>query len=369
MISFWEAFCRKLQKEMLPFVIDCRGICKLLYLRQVVKEVIIRMKKQIVVYLWDTEYGKRLVRYLNQVPEFAYQVVSFSEEEMLMNYLKKQKVCVLITQEQISLEPELYEQMEEVIYLVEHQQSVGQTCDQGHKKSIYFYQYQSMEKLLELLPPSQDQIKQEQRNNSRFEKRVIGIFMPEDVCHASSTARLIAEEIRAKEKAVYVSFVPFDQSEEAMLKAGEIQGTYGMSDFIYYLKEESEDLKRIVQQVVLKSRTLDYISPVNHSLDLLELGKEEVNQILWLLQEAGYTTIVVAISMLTQATVELLRQSKAILCLRSETMPQLWRDRIKQQLGQVLTKEFEDRYYEIDLCNEKELLTKLHRELKGILEA
>ena len=328
------------------------------------------MKKQIVVYLRDTEYGKRLVRYLNQVPEFAYQVAYFSEEEVLMNYLKKQRICVLITQDQIHLEQELYEQIDHLIYLVE-QQGLCQTCESESKKSVYFYQYQSMEKLIELLPPNQDQIKQEQINNLSLEKekRVISIFMPEEVCHASSTARVIAEEIRAKEKSVYVSFIPFDQSVEYVSKAGELQGTYGMSDLIYYLKEEPGELKRMAQQAISKSRTLDYIAPVNHSLDVLELGKDEANQILWLLQEFGYSTIVVAISMLTQATVELLQQSKAILCLHSETMHQAWKERIRQQLGQVLTKDFEDRYYEMDLCNEKELHIKLHKELKGILEA
>ena len=329
------------------------------------------MKQQIVLYLADMEYGKRLVRYFNQVPEFAYEVVYFSEVQMLLNYLNKQKTCVLITQEKIELEPEICEKLEQIIYLVERQQDLYPRGEEVKEKSVYFYQYQSMEKLLALLLPSQEEIKQQETKLNALQKdsKIISIFMPEDVCHASDTARIIAEEIKGKETSVYVSFVPFDQSIEAGWKMSEMQGTYGMSDLIYYLKEEPQEPRKMIQQVITKSRTLDSIHPVNHCLDLLEFQKEEVDQMLWMLQDAGYSTIVAGISMMTQATVELLRQSKAILCLHSERMPQTWRERIKHQLAQVLSEDFNERYYEISLGNEKELLITIRKEIKEILGA
>lgn len=324
-----------------------------------------------ILYLTDMEYGKRLVRYFNQIPEFSYEVVYFSEEQVLLNYLKKQKTCVLITQEQIELEPELYEKMEKIIYLVERQQDLYPRGQEVREKSVYFYQYQSMERLLALLLPSQEEIKQQECKLNQLQKdsKIISIFMPEDVCHASDTARMIAEEIKDKETSVYVSFVPFDQSIGAGWKMSEIQGSYGMSDLIYYLKEEPQEPRKMIQQVITKSRSLDLIHPVNHCLDLLEFQKEEVDQMICLLQDAGYSTIVAGISMMTQATVELLRKSKAILCLHSERMPQTWRERIKQQLAQVLPEDFKERYYEISLGNEKELLITIRKEIKEILGA
>lgn len=328
------------------------------------------MKQQIAVYLPDTVYGERFVKYLKQIPQVTHEICYFNNAEACTQFLRKQKIAVLILKEQKEF-GEVLKQAESIILISEHakerEEELSRIQDLEFK---IFYQYQSMEQLIPLIWPNQAKNTQQklQTKENQGKISVISIITMESIEKGFFVVFSAAECRKQKGKTILLDCTQFSPVSDMAAKQQEGNMGSGLSDIIYYLKEEDGLTPDRIKKLIHQKKGIDTIYPVNHCLDLYELRSEHILQLLDALEESGYQTVISAVSVLTESTVELLKESKAILYAYSKDSSSSLRNKVVGQLSQVLPKECMERYREFGICEEKEMANLLYKQFEMIEE-
>lgn len=326
------------------------------------------MKRQMAVFLKDLEYGTRFVKYLRQLPRFAYEVVYFSEKEACKQFLQKQEVELFILGGDEEFEPHLMDQVTKIIYLTD------QESPESNKQSDSKYQlqkinpFQSMEQICLQIWPDSAKFQQTivPKQKSEVTMSIITILNLEGISEKIAGTSVFLDAFREQKDIILVDFSQFAFPMQQESKGVENDASYGLSDVLYYLSSNELDLG-LLERFTVKSKGVARIQPVNHCLDLLELTKEQMNEFLDMIRLSGYQTMIAIVSIVTEASIALLEKSKAILYLQRENEDNCLLEKVRIQLLDLLAEQDLLKLQVLPIKGEKEVTTQLRKGIVPLL--
>ncbi|MBH1941012.1 hypothetical protein I5677_08925 [Mobilitalea sibirica] len=260
------------------------------------------MDKLLIILDSDVTYAIRFMEYMKNMDEPEFEVSVFSKKDSLLDYIKVQKVDVLLLEENQSPKDIPRENIKHIFCLSDHRNS--------DKVAEYpqIYKYQSAKEAYKEIVSHY--YKLENINHSEYNDgnvRFISVFTPIPGYTKASFAWTLANILSENKK---VLFVPFD-----LLPINQLYGretlNQAISEFIYYWQEENEDVNLKMKSLLQYSGKLAHLSGVTHGLDLLSITGEDIRRWIENLQvNKDFDEVVFYLGMYTEATVEVIKKSQ-----------------------------------------------------------
>ena len=222
------------------------------------------MKKYIVCYVLESEYGVLFYQYLVRSNLFNSQIIMFSEQLQVEKFISQNRVELLILDEKSKLSEELLQTISRVVYMVSEREKEDQ--------KDYIYKYQSMDYISSLLTRKQARNEgpwlDEKKSND--DELKVDVIIP--CCQGISSGDMtfcVARAMAERESICYVNLTQFEQVEWNKQN----EEAYSISDLIYLLKQKG-DIRETVHNIIQKKQNVMYISSVDHGIDLLDFSGE-----------------------------------------------------------------------------------------------
>ena len=250
--------------------------------------------------IYDTEeaYVVALSDYLNKNMELGVVTVAFSDFDKFIEYLKNNEAGYVIVCENFdkhTLEGRINE--DKIISLV--------TTKNLDNAEPWVYKYQSAKAITKEL----NAIMLMKEENILLEDNKLHIvFSTKSGIEREEYVNLLMTDLKSKGSVLYLDMEPYN--------ARAVNGygsSKGMSELIYYLKQGGEKLKWKFKTLIEKENISGRILPVSCPLDLSELTKEDINELLNIVQRLNeYDFILINLGLLNFATFELIKAGKHI---------------------------------------------------------
>ena len=289
----------------------------------------VKFLKKITVAMYDAEgYTARLAKYFTHHQCDILDVRLFTNEESLQKYFSAHSVdLLLVDEDMMDMLPNLSDKVYKQILL-----SDGQRVRESAAEKVLF-KYQSAECILQevlSMIADDDKIYVPTRKKQMGGTRFVGVYAPFGGAGVSTLALRLARSYDGAEKCLYVDMELFDGiGNELESKAGDswrnvYQG--GMSDLIFFLRQNKDKLGLKVESLVRHGEQVDYIAAVEDYRDLYQMTTENLHRFLRVLtEETQYSHIVFDIGFFSEMTMELLK------CLDAFYMPQPQTDRQRKK--------------------------------------
>ena len=252
----------------------------------------------LIIYDAEEAYVEALSDYLNKNKELGVVTVAFSDLEKFIEYLENNKVGYVAVCENFN-KLILKEKIDEdkIINFV--------TTKDINDDEPWIYKYQSAKAITKEL----NAVMLVKGENIQLEDNNIHIvFSTKSGIEREEYINILISDLKNKGSVLYINMEPYNSK-------GVIgcEGYKGMSELIYYLKQGGEKLKWKLKTLIEKEDISGRILPVGCPLDLSELTKEDVCELLNILQKLNeYDCILINLGLLTPATFELMKASKQI---------------------------------------------------------
>ena len=245
--------------------------------------------------IYDTEeaYVEALSDYLNKNMELGIVTVAFSNVDKFIEYLERGKAGYIVVCEDFdrkNLKGKISE--DRIISLV--------TVKSSDNSGPWVYKYQSAKVITKelnavMLMNEKDILSE--ANNIHI------VFSTKSSVEREEYADILMADLKNRASVLYIDMDPYN---------GKISERYGnsrgMSDLIYYIKQGGEKLKWKFKTLIEKEDISGRILPVGCPLDLAELTKEDVRELLNFLQRLNeYDIILINLGILSPATFELMK--------------------------------------------------------------
>ena len=321
------------------------------------------MVGQAVIYLADRDYGERFVKYIREVVQPKITVMYFEEKEPFIKYIGKEAPLVLITEWLGNEISQLQEQGTEVVYLTEEPLDTYQNEDGINK----VYRYQSMEQIcagwLKILKGKEDICANMDRH---VEIQTGAVLITDCPMLGGLVVKLISDAAKGGKGTLMVDCTQFARGGEPTLFNTQ-SGSYGMSDFIYFLCEEGGLKNENLSKMMAHKDGIDYIGGVSQCLDLMEWRVETVPSFLQCIKETGYERVIFLVTAITKAIAEILAGCSWILSIKPAMNQVNGRDEEKVQLARILPEETMSSYEEITLWETKESIKQFQVRIANLL--
>lgn len=268
------------------------------------------MEKIIALYDSDTYYATRFMEYFNSKKEFNFEISVFTKRESIVDFLKSNNVEILLLDDKLSME-ELSIENAKYLYLLS--EDPNKRFETPH---ACVYRYQSASAIMREL--INDYIKKENisnTNNTPGQTEIISIFSPvsgvEKLSFSWSVGSLESEQ--SKVLLILLDLFPIQ------LFSLENYSNQSLTEFIYYLKENSDIMNKMKQLVGLNGN-LSCLSGIIHGADILSLNKEDIQR--WIEElklHSDYQTIIFQIGCYTEAMIELMNLSDSVVVTSQDT--------------------------------------------------
>ncbi|GMQ57659.1 hypothetical protein AN1V17_20540 [Vallitalea sediminicola] len=261
----------------------------------------------------DKGYLNAISRFLSSWNETEYNVISFTEKELLIKYLETKKADILL------ISPKL---MTEEIDLTNVQMTIINTPDRVPENLLtypYINKYQPGDiiarELISIFSKySNDEIIV--KNNNNVEAKVIGIYSPVGGSGKTTVSVGLSKEYALK--GIKTLFISLEEmaSYSAIL---DCNNTNNFSDLLYYIKQKNKNL--IMKIEGLKNTDvnsgMDYFSPPYCYKDIHEVSaKEWIDLIEYIKNNSNYARIVIDFdSNINDKNLEILRICDEVLLL------------------------------------------------------
>ena len=252
----------------------------------------------LIIYDAEEAYVEALSDYLNKNKELGVVTVAFSDLEKFIEYLENNKVGYVAVCENFN-KLILKEKIDEdkIINFV--------TTKDINDDEPWIYKYQSAKAITKEL----NAVMLVKGENIQLEDNNVHIvFSTKSGIEREEYVNILISDLKNKGSVLYINMEPYNSK-------GVIgcEGYKGMSELIYYLKQGGEKLKWKLKTLIEKEDISGRILPVGCPLDLSELTKEDVCELLNILQKLNeYDCILINLGLLTPATFELMKASKQI---------------------------------------------------------
>jgi hypothetical protein len=262
------------------------------------------VEKVLAIYDSDAVYATRFMEFFQKRKEKEFEIIAFTNNESLEQYLTIHKIEILLFDASLSLKEKLKDNIR-YIYELSDRQSRNQ--DTGFFK-VFKYQaaQQVMQDIMSIYNTNDSKVPCSYSSDC-FE--IVTIFSPipdaGKLLFAWSLSVLLSERIK-------VLFIPLDSLPVTVFSSDD-DTNQNLSEFIYYLKENTPNNIIKMKPLLRYVGNLSYLSGLSHGLDLFSLSKEEVLK--WteeLKNHTDYDAAVFYISHYSEAMIEILKESTTL---------------------------------------------------------
>lgn len=255
------------------------------------------MEKQVLAVLEPTvEYANLLLGYLQEQKEFMFQVCVFTKEDALRKYVKTTKVHVLLAAEES--EYENFRREVDCLILLSSGRFV-----KGQDKDPVIYKFQSAQRILkEVCSICLEQGQAQEGcyfSNAEETKEQIVVFSPYGGVGKTLTSVVLGHMLGEAKKVLVVNLEPFIKKYRWL----QTESTTGVSELIYYVKQENSNLEMKLQTLVTKAGNMDYLQGVSNYLDLQNMTRKDMFQFLQgIRKHTRYDVVIFDVSFFNEAT-------------------------------------------------------------------
>ena len=265
----------------------------------------------------EEEYAKNFMEYLNQKRNIPFEIRAFTTRQGFVEFAKSNRVELLLISER-TMCPEIRGlDIGRIIILSEGVHS------QEHDRYPSVYKYQSSAEVVREVMACYGQ-------NSRTaaeawpvlkkKTKILGVYSPLRRCLKTSFALTLGQILAGRQAVLYLNLEEYSGFEQLMQT--EFRST--LSDLLYYLKQENQNLIHQMNGMVMTAGNLDYIPPVRTPWDIKSVSLKEWNLLLdHIVAETAYETLLLDLGCETEETFGLLERCERIY------MPVL-KDRVSQ---------------------------------------
>lgn len=253
-------------------------------------------EKKLIIFDEEEAYVEALSDYLNRKAELGIIVLAFSNGDKLKEYLSEKDCEYLLINETVD-KNELPDSIDEgrIITL--------SSVKESEKKGAWIYKYQSAQAITKELKAILV-IKNE--NIILSDSNIHTVFSTKSGIERETYVKILLSDLKSKGSVLYINMEPFQESATANMEKG-------MSELIYYLKQDGKNLKWRFKSLICKEDVSGTILPVNCAMDLCELNKKDVIKLLEIFKEClEYDFILINLGLLSQATFELIKASNKV---------------------------------------------------------
>ena len=226
----------------------------------------------------------------------------FTEKDTLEEYLKNNELEVLLLGEEVDCKQIDYlEHVKNQLIFTEY------PFEKAEATEGKIFKYQSAEKILEVIFEQclKEDIWEKGKNQFKGETRFYGIY------RLFESSSVMLEEVLIKkvgeEKTLILDMGLFDG-----ISAKSQKGS-GMSELLFYLKQQTEKIARKIPGLIQEWRGADYISAVEDYRDLYGITRKEMELFLQILSEnTEYENIIFDLGFLGESTLYLLGQCDCV---------------------------------------------------------
>lgn len=257
----------------------------------------------------EVAYASQFMEHMNRRKNLPFEVQAFTSMDSLRAFLQKTPVEILLVSERALAGCEL-EAM---------QWDVGQVVVLGEGMKLaanveypIVSKYQSSDSVIRevmAVYAAQDR-KRREAPVMKKDAKVIGIYSPVGRCQKTSLA-LTLGQILAKDRAcLYLNLESYAGFEELF----HVKYNRTLSDVIYYLRKENDNMVHRINGIVQTMEHLDYIPPVPFPQDIASVTAKEWIRLLEILRyESAYESILLDIGDHVEPVYSLLEQCDIIL--------------------------------------------------------
>lgn len=263
------------------------------------------MEKIIAIVDSDSVYAARFMEYIKNRKEYDFEILAFTRYDSIVDYVRQNKIEILLIEEEFASEEFSKENIKYIYVLSEKPGSKNTAVYPG------VFKYQKVREIMnEVLT---DYIKNENAKESsriRGGLRVISIFSPIPKDSKALFAWSVAINLSESKKILFIPLKLFPVPCLSNLEGN----SQGLSEFIYFLKENNPDIITKLKTLLRYSGNLSCLSGLNHGFDALSINKEDIVRLLQELEvNTDYEAAVFYVEIYSDAMMELIKKSDTVL--------------------------------------------------------
>lgn len=271
------------------------------------------MSITLAIYDSDIDFANHFMDYIKRKYRFITQVLVFTNEASLESYIEHNSLQVLIAGEEVPEAMVESEKIKNICFLSEEKNSM--TSHSG----LNMYKYQSAEHIMTEIV-SRFQLKssiQEFINEGKNNVRIITVFALGNETVQMLYSLFLAKQIANTKKTLHINLDVLQTLPQFMEQSNQ----NGLSELIYYLKQNNSNLSEKINTFIIKDKNYHYMQGASFGPDLYELSPEDMVHWINELKSIGqYEIIIFNVSSFFITTLELFRRSSQLLVLTGTSM-------------------------------------------------
>lgn len=266
------------------------------------------MKKLLAVFDTDTLYASRLMEYFKRSNWDDFEIILFTKQESLVDFLKYQAVDILLFGGDTLSEEISRENIKYVFWICTDNK-------QAKDKQDTIYKYQAAGKIGSDIFSRYTKLENNYHSDSLDNLSIISFFAPVPSEEKISYAWSRAKELSYRRK---VLFIDLEQLPVA-IKPWHENSVSSMSELLYFLKEGNPNYIDKLYTYLNYSDKLSYLAGPTHGFDLLSLCREDMGRLMDDLKKyTDYETVILYLGIYTEASMEALSRSNDIYILAND---------------------------------------------------
>lgn len=220
----------------------------------------------------ELSYACSFMEYMNRKRNIPFEVQAFTNVEALLEFGKVQEIEILLISDRAMCREVKELSTGQTVIL----SGGGQIPEMEEYPSVYKYQSSDslIREVMEIYAAKQETLPIPEA--AKRKTAVIGVYSPVGRCQKTSFA-LTLGQIMARERAVlYLNLEAYSGFEQLL----ETQYELGLSDLLYYIRQENSNLIHKMNAMVRSIQNLDYIPPAVSPIDLQNTGAQEWGKLL-----------------------------------------------------------------------------------------
>lgn len=245
-------------------------------------------------------YAKRLTEFLNHQEDPVFFAQAFTSFQSLQEFAQKHTIKVLLLHTGCWNEEIMDLKAERIVFL-----SDGIVPAEFPKLPV-LYKYQAADSLLLALLNCCADMRIGRTRAKGMAAEVLTVYSPVKQSVNTCFAVVMGMELAKNKRVLYLSLEPFS----AFPGFYETVNHHNLSDLMYFLKQENDEVYGELKNSVFKIRNLDCVMSAQAPLDIQSFSKEDWEQLLTVLKEnAGYEVLVLEFGEEVRGFMDLLNKS------------------------------------------------------------
>lgn len=259
------------------------------------------MDKLLAIFDIDVLYASRLMEYLKKSAWEEFEILLFTTEENLIEFLEYQAVEILL----YGGEDLPWERQNNNI-----KHTFLLSSDKRLPKDNYqfIYKYQPANKISSDILSLYTKLEDGKGETSNRNIRIVSLFSPITNNEKAEFSWLLAKYISTIRK---VLFIPLELLPTAHIVQQD-EKEQSLSEFLYYLKESNAPVDKM-KSYLSYSEKLSYLSGLTHGFDLLSINKDDASRFIESIKEhKDYEMVIFYLGIYTEASMEILKHSDEV---------------------------------------------------------